>query len=431
MKEFKNIRINLFDLIDEDDKKPGNWIMAKGSSLNEFLKPLILKLSFRFGSKRKFTKYLENKFSLSQSTSQRFVFLMKDWHPLFLLREISELLNLNCFEIQKKIDFLKPNQPPLKVSRAVKELSEDLCKIIGAHVADGTLHNNFFRISEGYKSNIYAFKSWFNNVFGINYPVIKVSDNEWSISFHNKIFCRYLRKVFDFPSGVKQYTVSEPEIIKKSSMEFRRAFALGALTFEAGISMKNQVELCVSSKAFRDSISEILHLYGIQHNKMKERSAGYWRLWSNNLSKEKAVKWMKFFEPNTEKWLKLKDYVYGFQGKVNSFEEGTKILNKIYPPKPSSKVSLGDVLLAIRDLRETYRYELASYLCERKGLDCYGGRWGHSLYPHLDVLKRCEIIHVKRKNFGKKRSFGPIIRDVYVYNPSLEEWKVPLRSEVI
>ena len=201
-------KIDLFKLIDEDERRPGSWVMAKGENLNAYLEPLIEKAGDKFGSKRKFCKYLMDKFNLSQPTSQRFVWLMKDWHPLFLIREATNLNNTSYFEIQEHIEFLKMNWPPLKTFKAVKELNEDLCKIIGAHAADGTLARNFVRITDGYESNIVALKKWIKNVFGVSYPIKKVEgSNEWKIEFHSGIIAGYLNRVFDFPIGSKQYTV--------------------------------------------------------------------------------------------------------------------------------------------------------------------------------------------------------------------------------
>src|SRR3989344_1828170 len=72
-------------------------------------------------------------------------------------------------------------------------------------------------------------------IFEYTPKLIQIGKNEWGIRFHSRIISRYLSKFFDFPSGCKQYTVKEPEIIKNSPLAYRKAFALGSLTFEAGI----------------------------------------------------------------------------------------------------------------------------------------------------------------------------------------------------
>ena len=100
----------------------------------------------------------------------------------------------------------------------------------------------------------------------------------------------------------------------------------------------------------------------------------------------------------------------------------------MYPPKSASKVVLKDVLFAIKELKETYRYEIVNYICKSKKLDSYGGKWAHSLVHYLNILSRANIITTGRKRFGKKRSFGTIVRDVYFYNPNIKDWRVPERS---
>jgi len=422
-------KIDLFNLIDKNITKPGSWIMAKGEKLNLILRPLIEKSAIKFGSKRKLTLYLMNKYNLSQSTSERFVWLMKEWPPLFLLKEISELNNLAHLEFQENINYLKKNWPPQKVFMAVKELNEELCKIAGAHAADGTLTKNFLRITDGYKISLIKFNNWIEKIFGVKYIIKKVKNsNEWGISFHSGIIVSYMNKILEFPLGSKVYTVSEPKIIKNSELNLKKAFALGALTFEGGISIRNQVELCVASKGFRDSISEILNCLNINHVKMENKSQDYWRLWSGNLSKEKAEKWSGLFEEETEKWYLLKNIVDGYRGKANSFEEALEILDRVYPPKSASKVCIRDILLAIKEFNKSTRYELVDYLCKKKNINSFGGRWAHSLSPYISVLKNTNIIYTSKEKFGKKKSFGSIIREVYTYNPNFSEWKMPLTA---
>jgi len=336
------------------------------------------------------------------------------------------LTDSDKFEVQNKIEFLKSSKPSVVEYKAIKELTINLCKIAGAHTADGTLYDSYISITDYHKSSILTLIKWFED-FGYTPNLMQIGKNEWGIRFHSRIISRYLTKFFDFPSGCKQYTVKEPEIINNAPLEFRKAFALGALTFEAGVGMKSQVELCVSSKGFRDSIAEILTELKIPHKYMKKQSSSYWRLWSNSLSKEGALKWLQVFEPNTEKWFKLNDYINGFSKKVDSFEEAAYILNLIYPRQSSSKVVLRDVLLAIKDLKQTYRYELADYLAKKNNLESYGGTWAHSLKHYLDILKRTNMISVEKQRFGKKSSFGTTVREIYRFNEDINNWRLPNR----
>ncbi len=399
--------------------------MAKGTSLRLELSKLINNVD-----KTELVKRLMNQFGISITSAERLVYLKKEWFPLVYIDYLIKITNKNELkdEIQDKIEFLKANQPPQRVYKAVKFLSLELCKILGAHTADGTLtHDGLIRITDYYEKNIDVLKEWIDLVFEINAKKIRInnSSQEWGIELRSKVIGRYLTRIFGFPYGCKQYTTREPEIIKRSSLENRKAYALGALTFEAGIGIKHQVELCVVSENFRDDLSEILELSGIKHITMKRPSSGYWRLWSGLLTKEQAKQWMNFFAEGTDKWSLLNDYVNGFQQKVSSFEEAVKILDKIYPTKSASKVCLKDILEIIKEYSEVHRYQLVELICQKKRLNSYGGAWAHSLKHYIDIFKRANIISIERRYFGKKKSWGSIIREVYIFNQDIKSWRLP------
>lgn len=420
------IKIDLFKLHDHKlDDSLKKCVMAKGPLLKETLAPLMPNLN-----KIQLVKELMKRLNISIASAERLVYLKKEWYPLIFIEELLKITDNTYlkYQIQEKIEFLKANQPPLKPYKAVKELNINLCKIAGAHAADGTLtSDNLIRITDYYEKNIDALKQWVDSEFNINYKKIKIkhSSQEYALEFRSKIIARYLNRILDFPSGCKQYTVKEPGIIKNAPLKFRKAFALGALTFEAGIGIKNQIEFCVASKAFRNSISNILTASNIKHKKMLNQSANYWRLWSNKLTKDEAKKWLELFEPKTEKWLILKNYIDDFQKKVNSFNEAISIFDSMYPPKPNNKVCLKDILTALKELKETHRYELANYLCKKNNLKSFGGTWAHSLSHYLKILEKANIIFVKKQRFGPKKSWGTIVREVYHFNPKIKDWRLP------
>ncbi len=103
-------------------------------------------------------------------------------------------------------------------------------------------------------------------------------------------------------------------------------------------------------------------------------------------------------------------------------------MDKIYSFKASSKICLKDVLSAVKELRDAHRYKLISYLCEDKNLESYGGKWVHSISHYLRILENANIIHKEKKKFGKKKSFGSIVREVYFYNPNVGKWRIPNRE---
>ena len=158
---------------------------------------------------------------------------------------------------------------------------------------------------------------------------------------------------------------------------------------------------------------------------MSKISYSYWRLWSGILTKEQTKRWMEVFAEGTEKWWLLKNHCDGFQRKVNSFKEALEIMNRVYPSRSPNKVCLKDIMELIKEHKEVHRYQLAELLCKKKGLKSYGGKWGHSLKHYLDVLKKANMIFVKRRKFGKKKSFGSIVREVYIFNENISDWRLP------
>lgn len=419
------IRLDLFKLHDANDNST-NWIFARGRNLKAELKRMIDLIGY---SKTHLVKHLMRKFNISIASAERLVYLKKagDWYPLVFIEELVTLSKSPRFKIQDEIEFLKSSKPPVVEYKAVKELTINLCKIAGAHAADGTLRDKYLCVTERYKDTMIALIKWFND-FNYTPKLFKISKNEYGIRFHSRIISRYFTKFFDFPSGCKQYNVTEPKIIRNSPLEFRKAFALGALTFEAGFGINNQIELCVVSKPFRDSISDILSKLSSRHVSMKKQSSNYWKLWSGNLTKEEALRWIELFEVNTEKWFRLRDHVKGYSRKVISFDETIQILSSIYPAQSPSKITLEDVLKAINNLKQACRYEIVDYLIENKKIKSFGGKWAHSLKPYLDLLKKANIILVKKGKFGPKKSFGTIIREVYIFNENIEEWRLPERN---
>lgn len=226
------IKLDLFKLHDEKDS-PNNWILAKGKALRTELNRLVKKTGF---SSTELVKYLMRKLNISIASAERLVYLKKEWYPLIFIKWLVNLTNSSKYLVQSKIELLKSSKPPVVEYIAVRELSIDICKIAGAHAADGTLYDSYIAITDYHKSSILALIKWFRK-FDYYPKLERIGGNEYGIRFHSRIISRYLTKLFGFPSGCKQYTVGEPKIIKNSRLEFRKAFALGALTLKVGLAL--------------------------------------------------------------------------------------------------------------------------------------------------------------------------------------------------
>lgn len=436
------IKLDLFKLHDEkEDKGLYRWILASGRGLSEEVENLLSEIYLKI-KRRKLDSLLISKLKISDITSQRLRRKDRKWYPIIFLQTLIQIwkgyYNKNDKDVEilknsiiSKVEYLKCNNPASKPVKAVKELTIDLCKISGAHAADGTLYDSYIAISDEDRQAVEKFKQWIKNSFEINLAEVKRSKGkyEWSLAFHNKIISRYLNKFFGFPSGTKVYSVDEPEIIKSSKIEFREAFVLGVLTFEAGIGMKPKVEFCISSIMLGNSIYEILELSNFKVT--KNESGKYWRFWTGKFSIEEANKWLDMFEHGTEKWYKIYEIINGYQGEINSIEDAIFVFDKIYHGKSGNKVTLKDVIRIILKLKEVYRYQLVEKLKEMNNLASFGGKWAHSVSHYLNILKNANVVSVEKRSFGKKRRGGCIIREVYKLNPNVISWKVPFRPWLV
>jgi hypothetical protein len=324
--------LDLFNLHDpEKDVKPRSWICAGGDRLKNKFIDLIIEVSTSCQlSKSAIFRLIAKNLNCSFSNIKRVVYRKK----IIPLPVMSEFLNLWAVylnksdvelldkkkDLQDSFEILKSNFSLAKPMRAVKKLSIDLAKICGAHAADGWIgvrkrRNGYlsydFALREKDKKAVLAFKNWVESEFGLNSIINNRSQGCYSIEFSNKIFLRYLHLFFDFPYGKKSNIVKEPSIIKNSSLEFRKAFALGVMTFDGGMCKKN-IQFTTKSKALRDSIFEVLNLDGIKgvyvtasHDKLER-----WKLYSSKSKRNKEfISWLDYFEKGTDKYDRLSNLI--------------------------------------------------------------------------------------------------------------------------
>jgi len=418
LKKESYMRIDLFLLHDNLlDDNPRKCIVASGKELKKEINKHIHQLINQGWSQRALTFYFMGKLGWGEGTCDCLVYLRKEFYHLIFLIELLKLNNSyeKRFELQEKIDILKACQPPLKKYPAVKKVSLELCKIAGAHAADGTVHKNYFSISEGYKSNLIAFKEWLSTVFDMTPKIKQVSPNEWNINFNSKVFSRYMTQILKFPNGNKTEFVKMPTIIKKSPKSFQEAFANGFMTFESGVGIKNEVELCVLSKPIIVDLSFIFERAKLKFVRMKNRGGRYCRIWSGNINPEETKKWMPFFEKGTYKYNRLRDYAFGYKNKADSFEQAVKILNYAFPKKPNNKTSLHSLILAMKKVKTGTRHDLK----KSAKLKNFGGPWNGSLKPYLTILEDTKIISTRIGKINGKSC------QIYTYNPKISTWLLP------
>lgn len=241
--------------------------------------------------------------------------------PLFLLKELDN----PEVNFQEHIMHLEYGAGSTKrQTKAIKNMSEDLAKIIGAFVADGHLKQRdtmwgdrksihyelVYR--EGYKTNINALARWLRDTFGIKVKPTK-DKNCYSIYISNKIIFRYFQNLFGFTPGRKTATVRVPDIIKESPDNIKKYFAWGVIMFDGSVSRVNgYIELYSRSRNLIKDMSKLLESLNLCPDYVSKKSDKYkrWRLIIRK--QEKLKRSLCLFEPQTEKWIRLNKRISKF-----------------------------------------------------------------------------------------------------------------------
>lgn len=306
------------------DKGIKSWICVSGPQLCSHIALLLDDLRPYF-SKKKLALIIANQLRISVAPIKGTFYNTRTWHPLLVIEKLLELwaekcrINIHTYRQKRQsiidsIVSLKLNSSFAKPIKVPTTMTIPLAKLCGAHAADGWLglrHRAFgysyeFTIREKTEYSLIKVKEWIKFCFGLNVNVVKdrAGTNNYAIEFSNKIFVRFLHIFLDFPYGKKTEIVAEPSVIKNSDMNYRRAFALGVLTFDGY--MGKRVELCVKSKNLRDAIYSIAKKDDLEVRSIDNPDKlGRWRLYSSGKLNSKLKKWLDYFEPGTEKYLRL------------------------------------------------------------------------------------------------------------------------------
>ena len=207
--------------------------------------------------------------------------------------------NAKIFRTKNRVRIKVKNISPQKI---IKELTPFLKR---RDITFWLTHG--INVTEMYEYSIRAFALWIKDVFGIDARVTHHgTKNAWRVDFDNKIIARYLIKFFGFPAGVKTYTVKEPEIIKNSCIEFRKAFLIGLMTFEGYTPYHGKaIGLSSKSRELVENVYDIITKIGIPVKKVKKDTYSRYICISRVLDKINLKKAQDLFEPNTEKWFRI------------------------------------------------------------------------------------------------------------------------------
>lgn len=312
------------------------------------------------------------------------------------------------WEILENIEWLKLNQHESPTLKAVKHITKDLSKIIGAFAADGNFYPpDMIRWEEEYKDNMNSLSKWLFNTFGIRVKLEKSKRdrNSWLFKFRNKIISRYFEVFFGFKPGKKAYIVDEPQIIKKCPLEIRKEFAKGALMFDSGVNTEFTVSFYSVSKNFRDSVAEIIKN---DLEIMESQSANRDKLWGiviNINHQNRQI--LEYFEEETTKWQRLDEFINGFNHSVKNLEEAKIILDCTYRKLRHNPFS--EILDAVKNKNGFDLYELLDELNTSRA----------SLQRRIRLLIHANILTKKRKR-----------KNIYNFNKNINEWRLPNTNQV-
>ena len=305
------------------DNKPRKWINATGKCITDEVKRLIEDICQDTQLKIKDICKIVGKILDCHWMVIYNRFNGYKWVPLPVLITLLDTWKIFCNKkeveyeikgkyIQSKIEFLKTCGNTSKPVKAVKTISKNLCKIAGAHAADGTLYFNqtkngsyyVIAITDEYKMAIRELALLINRVFGLKIkPRKRKYDNSWQIRFKNKVIGRYLNIFFEFPIGSKSHIVKEPLIIKSSSIRCRKGFLQGVMTFDGCVNKNNQIELYLRSKLLVKDIENILNIINL--NARYSEIGGFFRLRTRIIKQRNLNEWKDIFFGNSEKRWKM------------------------------------------------------------------------------------------------------------------------------
>ncbi len=361
-----NIRLDLFKLHDENDKGRGRIKVIVNKELKLAIDELIKEIKSHKKLKiKEFSRNMGFSRTLFYAHSKRRRFyisalkeLIKLWSKLLKKSEIET--NQKEIEIQYKIKKLCCGSGNNFISITCPNLlTEDLCKIAGAIVADGNLYigrdkkNKKIRkwavkIADHYRDNLEIFSDWINKEFGLQLvPKMHKTGDYWFIEFSNKIIFYYLSKIFDIPVGKKSGIVKLPNMIKKSPLNYKQAFLKALFLFDGGIGFyRCEIKFGSKSMFLIKDVVNILEESGIKLDYISKKpnpSNGLFQLAIWNKDKIEKFNGL-FMEPKTTKSKQLDLHINGLRYRGKNLNDIMDKLSLIYPRARKSSMTFKDII---------------------------------------------------------------------------------------
>ncbi len=424
----KEYYFDLFNLDKDIDMHPRSWICIKGNGIknivNEIEQKIILSKNL---SRESISKLLSKKLKCSFTSFKRLLRDESEFYPLPFIKELIKLCNDNnyLYLIKSKIEYLKVNSASSKQVKAIKTLTKDLCKIIGAFMADGSLTVTIMFASKDTK-NLQKLKSDLTKL-SVHYNEWNCkSRKEYNISVtinnkNNKIINKLIKK-YKASLNIQSHYNLEITDEHKSNLDSFKEWILNSFTLVPNSFKKNQNawRLIYSNKTiaryfmtFFDIIPgpkshtafepKIIKYSSLKMRKLFARgvlmfdgsfiSAGKLNFSTRSKFLFDSIKEIlkkdnitigttksrgdyviftyenntkdKLLEKNTAKWLRVKDFL---ETKNQSIED----LIKRYKIYPNNKVTLEKLYNLIKDIKSCDLQYLSNYFhCSKNIIKAY------------------------------------------------------------
>ena len=168
-------KFDLFKLHEATDISNQSWICFKGPNLKRIVREIRQELIIKYNlsSVKKLCKIIARRLNCNTWTIEQVLYQHKEWIPVPVLQTLISMLNNPQYKkiILRDVTYIKCNSAKSKPIKAVRDLNETICKIAGAHAADGNIYstigieikrnkkaNKILNILKKYQSNAKIYK---------------------------------------------------------------------------------------------------------------------------------------------------------------------------------------------------------------------------------------------------------------------------------
>ncbi|MDI6807235.1 MAG: hypothetical protein QMD14_05540 [Candidatus Aenigmarchaeota archaeon] len=288
-------------------------------------------------------------------------------------------------------------------------------------------------VSDQYKESLIKYSKWLFQCFGKYVRIEKAKDrNLYMINFKDKIIARIFYILFEFPLGKKSLNVKEPPIIRNSTFNTRKSFAIGAMMFDGSAYLNGYLSFSSKSKKLCESIKEVMKIENIASRLRKDEKRKIWHL------KVKAPNTLgegyskaSYFEKGSTKWFRvILSATREFTKKARSKKDLLNFLDQFYSPASFSKIGVKDVFFAIRKLKESDMPTITSFLINDKklsNLDSWTVQNYLEILRKADVVKKSskKVIFVRKTGWKLNGTKGATFRNIYTFNSDINSWRIP------